>query len=151
MARRLISPRKANARWASDAIFLSFPDGACGCRVQMQSHAHAPGQPCLLQGVCLLVDFHVYAQRNFQLDYHPITSMLATAPLGLLLVACCIRPCSQTTASGWSKASLFDATPVFPRCPMEHNKCWPIIVPVVSSKFEQAASLPLPLSLGRSL
>jgi hypothetical protein len=118
-----------NARWASDTIFLSHPDGACGCKCRATPMLH----PCHLQGVCLPVDFHVSAQRNFQLDYHLITSMFATAPRSLLLAACYMHSCSQTTVSGWSKASLFDATPIFPRRPMAHNKCSPVIAFVVIS------------------
>ena len=133
-AQRLISPRKANdfnARWVSDAIFLSHPDGACGCKCRATPMLH----PCLLKRVSLLVYIRVCTQRNFQFDYitPSLPGLSRTVHRGFLLDACYIHSCSQTTVSGWNKAFSFDATPIFPRRPMEHNKRSPTIAFVVIS------------------
>jgi hypothetical protein len=85
--------------------------------------------PCLLKRVSLLVYLRVCTQRNFQFDYHSIATRSVTAHRGFLLAACYIHSCSQTTASGWNKAFSFDATPIFPRRPMGHNKRSPTTPP----------------------
>ena len=80
-ARPIISMRDGPAMQFSSCTPIA-PPGANKCRATPMLH------PFHLQGVCLPVDFHVSAhQRNFQLDYHPITSVFATAPRGLLLAA----------------------------------------------------------------
>jgi hypothetical protein len=124
-----------NARWASDAIFLSHPDGACGCKCRVTPMLY----PCLLKRVSLLVYLRVCTQRNFQFGYHSVVILtrslclsLYIAHRGFLLAACYIHSCSQTTASGWNKAISFDATPIFPRRPpMGHNKRSPTTAFVV--------------------
>jgi hypothetical protein len=105
--------------------------------------------------VSLLVYFHVFADRNFQLDYHPIAIMSGAVPRGLLLAAYYMHTIllpNHRLAFGWNKASLFDATPIFPRRPMEHDECSSNTALVVISNQERLYSLPLPVSaLGRSL
>jgi hypothetical protein len=140
-ARPIISMRDGLA--TSDAIFLSHPDGAM---------LH----PCHLQGVCLPVDFHVSAQRNFQRTYLVITPLLPCLPLHHA-ASCSLR----VTCTPAPKPPYLDG--VKSPCSMQRqffrddpwgiinaHPLWPCFV-VISNFRAQAAPLPLSLGPGRSL